>query len=121
MLCQVLRSLFKKPATVCYPSEKLEMPEKIRGKIVFDPQACIGCKMCERDCPSGAIRITKIAEKQFEAEIRLDKCIYCAQCVDSCPRKALRFTGDIELAGQDAKKLKVVYRGKPDDSAQEKA
>lgn len=117
---QVLNSLFKKPATVRYPAEKLEMPEKIRGKIVFDPAACIGCKMCERDCPAGAIKITKIADKQFEAEIRLDKCIYCAQCVDSCPRKALRFTSEIELAGPKADKLKAVYRGKPVDGAQEK-
>lgn len=117
MLRQVLSSLFKKPATVCYPFEKLDMPEKMRGKLKFNAGACIGCKMCERDCPSGAIKITKVGEKQFEAEIRLDKCIYCAQCVDTCLKKALEFTQDIELAGPDAEMLKVVYRGNPEDGA----
>jgi formate hydrogenlyase subunit 6/NADH:ubiquinone oxidoreductase subunit I len=117
MLRQLMSSLFKKPATVCYPFEKLEMAEKLRGKLFFTPKLCIGCKMCEKDCPSDAIKITKTGEKQFEAEIRLDKCIYCAQCVDTCPKKALSFTQEIELAGPDVKKLRVVYRDTPDSNA----
>ncbi len=121
MLRQVLRSLFKKPATNRYPYEPLEMAEKMRGKLRFTASSCIGCKMCERDCPSGAIKITKVAEKQFQAEIRLDKCIYCAQCVDSCLKKALQFTREIELASPDAGKLKVTYGEKPRENPPEKA
>lgn len=121
MLHQLLSSLFKKPATVRYPYEDLGTAVLVRGKLSFTAKACIGCKMCERDCPSGAIKITKIADKQFEAEIRMDKCIYCAQCVDSCPRKALEFTHDIELASGDVKSLKVVYGDKPGDIPPEKA
>jgi formate hydrogenlyase subunit 6/NADH:ubiquinone oxidoreductase subunit I len=62
-----------------------------------------------KDCPSGAIVIKKIAEKQFIAEIDLGKCIYCAQCVDSCMKKALAATRDVELAQIDPAKLKVVF------------
>jgi len=120
MLVQVLRSLFKKPATVCYPFEKLTMPEKMRGKLKFYPALCIGCKMCERDCPSGAIMITKIADKQFDCEVRLDKCIYCGQCAESCPKKALEMTPDLELASGDPLKLKVVYHGNPPEISQAK-
>ncbi len=120
MMHQVLHSLFKKPATNLYPYEKLEMAGKIRGKLKFYPQKCIGCKLCMRDCPSGAITIKKTGEKQFEAEIDLGKCIYCAQCVDVCPKGALEFTQDIELAELDGAKLKVVFRNGPQDSPQEK-
>jgi formate hydrogenlyase subunit 6/NADH:ubiquinone oxidoreductase subunit I len=120
MLRQVLHSLFAKPATNRYPYEKLKMPEKVRGKLKFDPQACIGCKMCERDCPSGAIKIVKTGEKQFEAQINLAKCIYCGQCADSCIKKAIELTEDVELGQQDIEKLKVVYRGEAKSDTQEK-
>jgi len=109
MLRQVLKSIFKKPATTRYPFIKSAMPENFRGKIVFHPERCIGCRMCMRDCPSNAIVIKKVGEKQFEAEFDLGKCIYCAQCVDSCLKKALESSKDFELAAIDRKTLKVKF------------
>jgi len=109
MIDFVLRSLFKKPATVNYPFEKMEMPKSFRGKLSFDAEKCIGCMLCMKDCPADAIKIIKVGEKKFEAEIDLGKCVYCAQCVDSCPRKALQITPEFELAQIDRNKLKVVF------------
>ena len=109
----LMQSFFKKPATGNYPADGTGMPEGFRGKLKFNPAMCIGCKMCMRDCPSGAIEIRKIAEKQFEAEINLAKCIYCGQCVDSCPKKALEATCEFELASTDRNKLKVTFRDDP--------
>ena len=107
----LIQSLFKKPATLDYPvTDRSGMPEGFRGKIKFDASLCIGCKMCVRDCPSGAIEIRKLGEKQFEAEINLAKCIYCGQCVDSCPKKALMVTAEFEIARLDPDQLKVIYR-----------
>ncbi len=108
-------SLFKKPATNRYPAEALEMPDKYRGKLKFFPEKCIGCKLCMRDCPSGAIAIRPAGEKKFEAEIDLSKCIYCGQCAEVCPKQALELTLDVELAQFDLNKLKVVFRAETED------
>ena len=113
MTSQVLRSLFKKPATSSYPFVKKPMPKNFRGKLMFHPDKCIGCKICMRDCPSAAITIKPVGEKKFIAEIDLAKCIYCAQCVDSCMKKALEATKEFELAVLDREKLKVTYPPSP--------
>lgn len=109
MTREVLRHLGIKPATVLYPFVAAKMPENFRGRIVFDWSKCIGCKMCERDCPSAAIKITKVGDKQFSATFYLDKCIYCAQCVDSCPKSALSTSKKFELAQLDKKNCLEVF------------
>jgi NAD(P)H-quinone oxidoreductase subunit I len=98
-LPELLRHLFKKPATVDYPFKKLEVPKDFRGTPFLDPEMCIVCKACERDCP---------AEKRFRMVIHNDRCIHCAQCVDSCPTnpKAMRMDSLFEIATDDRHKLK---------------
>jgi formate hydrogenlyase subunit 6/NADH:ubiquinone oxidoreductase subunit I len=98
-----------------YPYLKEDTPKSFRGKMKFYPERCIGCKLCMRDCPSNAINIKKIGEKEFEVEIDLGKCIYCGQCVDSCMKKAIEVTNEFELAVLDREKLKVTYCGKPQE------
>lgn len=113
MVSEVLRNATRTPATTHYPFVKIEMPDKFRAKLKFYPEKCIGCKACMRDCPSNAITINKVGDKQFEAVFDLDKCIYCAQCVDSCVKKALEATKDYELAQIDRAKLKVIFHANP--------
>ena len=115
MIKQVIESFFKKPATLMYPYIKEDTLKSFRGKMKFHPEKCIGCKLCMRDCPSNAINIKKVGEKEFEAELDLGKCIYCGQCVDSCVKKAIEVTNEFELAVLDREKLKVTFRGKPQE------
>lgn len=119
MIALVLSSLFKKPVTVNYPKDKMPMPRNFRGQLKFDPAKCIGCLICMKDCPTNAITIKKLGDKQFEADIDLGKCIYCAQCVDSCPKKALAITPEYELAQFDRDKLKIKFNVESEETYKE--
>ena len=118
MLREVLGSIFKKPATNLYPAQKLDMPDKFRGKLKFFSGKCIGCKICMRDCPTDAIVIVKTVDNKFEAHIDMAKCIYCAQCVDVCPKKALESTKDVELAQLDRNKLRMIFNEQSENPPQ---
>ena len=45
---------------------------------------CIGCKICEKNCPEDAIKVTK-----FLAEIDQEKCTACGVCVEKCPQHTI--------------------------------
>jgi formate hydrogenlyase subunit 6 len=109
LLPELLRHLFKKPATVDYPFQKLELPKDFRGSPYLKPELCIVCRACERDCPAEAIDISSVneAEKTFKMVIHNDRCIHCAQCVDSCPTDAMQMDQRFEIAAFDRHDLKM--------------
>ena len=107
MVPYLLQMLGKKTETVLYPAVKTERPEAFRGALRFYADRCVGCKLCQRVCPSSAITIEKVAEKQFKAVLHLEKCIFCGQCTESCKKNALENTDRFELASADKASLKV--------------
>jgi formate hydrogenlyase subunit 6/NADH:ubiquinone oxidoreductase subunit I len=108
---ELLRHIFKKPATIRYPFEKLKVPDDFRGTPVLKPELCIVCRACVRDCPAFAIEITTLSEeeKKYKMTIHNDRCIHCAQCVESCPTKALFMDTEFEIATDSRLKLKAEY------------
>ncbi|MBE6573047.1 MAG: RnfABCDGE type electron transport complex subunit B [Ruminococcaceae bacterium] len=57
-----------------------------KGPIVrkYCDVGCIGCRLCEKNCETGAIKIDG-----FIASIDYDKCNGCDKCVEVCPRKII--------------------------------
>ncbi|MBQ2699437.1 MAG: 4Fe-4S binding protein [Firmicutes bacterium] len=106
--------MLKKPATISYPHGPLQLEPGYRGKIEYHGESCIGCMLCAKDCPAGAIKIVNVGtpeKKQFEMRLDYAHCIFCAQCVDSCRKGCLSFTDNIELAGFSRGDLKSVTTG----------
>jgi heterodisulfide reductase subunit A len=56
---------------------------------VVNQELCIGCGMCEANCPFGAIRLHEVAGKGYRAETISASCKGCGVCAASCPQRAI--------------------------------
>jgi NADP-reducing hydrogenase subunit HndC len=72
----------KCPAGVC--------KDLLEYTIIKD--SCMGCSLCSRKCPVGAISVTDYipeGKKRPAFEIDHSKCIKCGACMDSCKFKSI--------------------------------
>jgi formate hydrogenlyase subunit 6/NADH:ubiquinone oxidoreductase subunit I len=117
MLRDVLTSLVQPPVTERYPFERQQVPTRLRGMLTWDPEKCIGCGICVRNCPSEALELNVVdrKEKRFVMRYRVDRCLFCAQCVISCPRGALAMSNERwELAALSKEPFDVYYGDEAD-------
>lgn len=122
MVIELIKQLFSKTATNCFPvkyhpgkitvtelidkvgkgeakiNSPVPIPDKFRGKIIYEKEKCIGCRLCVRVCPSRAI---EFLPEEKKIKIRIDRCIFCSQCNDICPVDCLHMSEDFLLANED--------------------
>jgi formate hydrogenlyase subunit 6/NADH:ubiquinone oxidoreductase subunit I len=117
MLSDVSGSLFRRPATENYPTERQTNPPRLRSFLKWDSQKCTGCGLCVMDCPASAIQVTILDRKakQFVFSYHTDQCLFCGQCVESCRQGSLSMVNDQwELAALNKKPFFVNF-GDVDD------
>ena len=100
---EAVTKLFSKPSCNMYPFQPSEAAPHYRGRIVFHPETCINCNMCERVCAGGAISHT--VEKTEEGDDRITRsfdlgsCTFCSTCADFCTRHSIELTQDYHMIG----------------------
>lgn len=115
-LLVTLKTTFRKPVTVQYPDEHLPMSRRYLGfpALLWDEKvaepACVGCKVCERYCPTEVIKVGmkdnplhkegKSQRKKIvdDFQIRMERCILCGICVEVCNFDAITMTDYHEQA-----------------------
>ncbi|HCU34723.1 MAG TPA: ferredoxin [Armatimonadetes bacterium] len=115
MVKELLSNLFAKPATVLYPFDRLEPPERFRGRLIWNDELCIRCNMCVRDCPAEVLDLVEREDGALDAKgkpkkdlvAQMYRCIFCGQCEWVCPKDAIRFERVFELAQADKHTLQM--------------
>ena len=117
-----------------YPENRatLQIADRFRAELtlIYDNEGrhkCIGCGICEMNCPNGTIQLTtKMVElPDGKKKRKLDKymydlgsCTFCMLCVTTCPQNALEFSNDFEQATftRDSLMKQLNYKPEPADA-----
>ena len=60
------------------------------------PELCIGCRICEKNCPVEAVQVV-----DKKAVVSESECISCGMCASKCPKGALYLPGSV-IYGRDS-------------------
>lgn len=81
------------------------------GKPEVDPELCVGCQRCAKQCAHQAISF-----KEKKAQIDHQRCVGCGRCIGSCNYHAIsnpNSSGNDDLNYKMAEYAKAVVDGRP--------
>ncbi len=108
---EALSQLFSKSSCAMYPAVPSEAAPGYRGRIIYHPERCIACGMCERVCSGNAITRTvehlEEGQDKITLTFNLGSCTFCATCADFCAKQAIEFTGDYHMVATKEEDLLV--------------
>ena len=67
-------------------------------KMEIDPEACIDCGRCEKECP---MNIKLLQYKDAGQRILSTECIICHTCANVCPTSAVKLTSKWDIVRQE--------------------
>ena len=111
------KNFARKPITVQYPHERVELPERSRWAVAMKlddngEHKCTGCIACERACPDYIIEIQMTVAEDKSKHIdhwyyEIGACMMCGLCVEACPYDAIEMSHEYELARINPAELKT--------------
>jgi hydrogenase-4 component H len=91
--------------TLPYPAGAEPVPERFRGRPIFDGSKCIGCAGCANNCPAREILVLDLCQEKRIIKYIGRRCTYCGRCADVCPEKAITMSHEYQNATNDIKDI----------------
>ena len=82
--------------TLPYPANPRPVPERFRGRPIWDGVKCIGCGGCANNCPSREILLFDVCQEVRILKYLGRRCTYCGRCAELCPEKAITMSHEFE-------------------------
>jgi Ni,Fe-hydrogenase III small subunit/formate hydrogenlyase subunit 6/NADH:ubiquinone oxidoreductase subunit I len=121
MLKLVRRFVSEGVVTNDFPALVAEPPDGFLGQPVIDFERCTACDKCAEACPTGAISLKDIPQRDILIKterilsLNYGDCIFCGECAVACP-DAISMTKEFRLAVTKKEDLVTRARYRDDEN-----